>query len=308
MHKNKRSWDCALEELRGAVTISIPEVPIELYKPLRLSYDYLKSNEAKYLFLLCSLFEEDSDICPEELLIYGMGLHIYPGINNLEHARNKVCYMLETLKDCFLLSQRSYKNYVKMHDVVRDVAIYITSKGKPIFMVSHDMNSKEFPRKDSYEQYTHMSIVANNFDKFPSPIIFPKLKLLMLRLYFTESFKLQDDFFDGMSKLDVLCLRGHSYSHSILPFPASIQRFSSLRTLRLSNLRLDDISIIGELVTLEILNITYSELEELPVEIGKLINLIMLELRNADRTLKKDFSWGLTKTSSIGGTTYDGGK
>ncbi|KAK4727237.1 hypothetical protein R3W88_032154 [Solanum pinnatisectum] len=287
MHKNKRSWDCALEELCGAATISIPEVPTELYKPLRQSYDYLQSNEAKFLFLLCSLFEEDSDICPEELLIYGMGLHIFPGINNLEHARNKVCYMLETLKDCFLLSQGSYKNYVKMHDVVRDVAIYIASEGKHIFMVSHDMNSKEFPRKDSYKQYTHMSIVANNFDELPSPIIFPKLNLLMLRLCFTESFKLQDDFFDEMSKLDVLSLRGHSYSHSIRPFPASIQRFSSLRTLCLSNLRLDDISIIGELVTLEILSIRYSELEELPVEIGKLINLIMLEWRNEDRTLKR---------------------
>ncbi|KAK6779027.1 hypothetical protein RDI58_025745 [Solanum bulbocastanum] len=124
-HKNKRSWDCALEELRGAVTVSIPEVPKELYKPLRLSYDYLGSNEAKYLFLLCSLFEEDSDIWIEELLRYGMGLHIFPGIKNLEQARDKVYSLLETLEDGFLLSQGSNKNYVKMHDVVRDVAKYI---------------------------------------------------------------------------------------------------------------------------------------------------------------------------------------
>lgn len=61
-HKTKRSWNCALGQLRGAETISILEVPTELYKPLRLSYDYLGSNEAKYLFLLCSLFEEDRDI------------------------------------------------------------------------------------------------------------------------------------------------------------------------------------------------------------------------------------------------------
>ncbi|TMW85510.1 hypothetical protein EJD97_023035 [Solanum chilense] len=286
-HKNKRSWDCALEELRSAVTISIPEVPTELYKPLKLSYDHLQSNEAKYLFLLCSLFEEDSDICPEELLRYGMGLHIFPGIKNLEHARNKVCYMLETFKDCFLLSQGSDKNYVKMHDVMRDVAIYIASEGKHIFMINHNVNSEEFPRKDSYEQYTHMSIVANNFDELPSPIIFPKLKLLMVKLCFKESFKLQDDFFDGMSELNVLSLRGARYANPILPFPGSIQRLSSLRTLCLSKLRLDDISIIGELVTLEILSIVDCKLEELPVEIGELINLIMLEWRNVDRSLKR---------------------
>ncbi|KAH0710944.1 hypothetical protein KY284_012371 [Solanum tuberosum] len=283
-HKNKRSWDCALEELRSAVTISIREVPTELYNPLRLSYDYLQSNEAKHLFLLCSLFEEDSDICPEELLRYGMGLHIFSAVKNLEDARNKVCYMLETFKDCFLLSQGSDKNYVKMHDVVRDVAIYIASEGKHIFMVSHDVNSEEFPRKDSYEQYTHMSIVANNFDELPSPIIFPKLKLLMLKLRFEE---LQDDFFDGKSELNVLSLRGARYKSPIVPFPESIKKLSSLRTLCLSELRLDDISIIGELVKLEILSIIDSKLEELPVEIGKLTNLIMLEWRNVEIELKR---------------------
>ncbi|KAL3369785.1 hypothetical protein AABB24_007026 [Solanum stoloniferum] len=286
-HKTKRSWDCALEELRGAETIDIPEVHTEVYKPLRLSYDYLGSNEAKCLFLLCSLFEEDSNICPEELLRYGMGLRIFPRIKNLEHARNKMCYLLEILKDCFLLYQGSEKNYVKMHDVVRDVAIYIASEGKDIFMVSHDVNSKEFPRKDSYEQYSHMSIVANKFDELPSPIFCPKLKLLMLKLCFEEDpIKLQDDFFDGMSKLNVLSFRTDDYRYSILPFPASIQRLSNLRTLCLSNLKLDDISIIGELVTLEILSIRDSKLVELPVEIGKLTNLIMLELRNEEKALE----------------------
>ncbi|XP_055801749.1 disease resistance protein At4g27190-like [Solanum dulcamara] len=109
-HKTKCSWDCALEQLHGVVTIIIPEVLTEVYKPLRLSYDYLRSNEAKCLFLLCSLFEENSDIHPEELLRYGRGLRIFPEIGNLEHARNMVCYLLETFKDGFLLSQGTYKN------------------------------------------------------------------------------------------------------------------------------------------------------------------------------------------------------
>lgn len=96
---------------------------------------------------------------------------------------------------------------------------------------------------------------------------------------------------------------------SILPFPASVQRLSSLRTLCLSNLRLDGISIMGELVTLEILRIRGSQLEELPVEIGKLTNLIMLELRNdSNKQLKKDFSRCLIKASSIGGTIYGGSR
>ncbi|XP_049400077.1 disease resistance protein RPS5-like [Solanum stenotomum] len=298
-HKNKRSWDCALEELRGAVTVSIPEVPKELYKPLRLSYDYLGSNEAKYLFLLCSLFEEDSDIWIEELLKYGMGLHIFPGIKNLEQARDKVYSLLETLEDGFLLSQGSNKNYVKMHDVVRDVAKYIASEREHIFMVSHDVNSEEFPRKDSYEQYSHMSIVANKFEELPSPIICPKLKLLMLKLHFEDPFKLQDDFFDEMTSLNVLSLSGYRFVESILHFPASIRRLASLRTLCLSNLRLDDISFIGELVELKILCIIDCELDELPEEIGKLTKLIRLEFWNRKIALKRISGGVLSKLAQL---------
>ncbi|KAK4716338.1 hypothetical protein R3W88_014676 [Solanum pinnatisectum] len=174
-----------------------------------------------------------------------------------------------------------------MHDVVCDVAIYIASERKHIFMVSHDVNSEEFPRKDTYKQYSHMSIVANIFDERPSPIFCPKLKLLMLKLCLKEPIELQDDFFDRMSKLNVLSIRGDKYKESIWPFLASIRTLSSLRMLCLTNLRLDDISIIGELVTLEILSIRDSLLEELPMEIGKLTNLIMFEFRNEQGELKR---------------------
>ncbi|KAH0653284.1 hypothetical protein KY289_030962 [Solanum tuberosum] len=188
-HKTKRSWNCALEQLRGAETISIPEVPTELYKPLRLSYDYLGSNEAKYLFLLCSLFEEDSNISPEELLGYGSGLLIFPGIENLEQARDRVCLLLEILKDGFLLSRGSFENYVKMHDVVRAMALSIASEGENNFMVSHHVNSEEFPRRTTYEHFSHMSIVANKFDELPRPIVCPKLKLLIIH---SEVVKFED--------------------------------------------------------------------------------------------------------------------
>ncbi|XP_015169915.1 LOW QUALITY PROTEIN: disease resistance protein RPS2-like [Solanum tuberosum] len=284
--KTKPSWEDALEQLRRAETANIPGLHKELYRHLRLSYDYLESDEVKYLFLLCSLFEEDSDIWIEELLRYGMGLGMFSEMNNLEHARNRVCLLIEILKDSFLLSQGSNKNYVKMHDVVRDVAIYIASEGDHIFMVRHDVNSKVFPKKDSYEQYNHMSIVANEFEELPRPIFCPKLKLLMLKLCFENPFKLQDNFFNGMGELKVLSL-GRYNEDSICPFPASIQRLSTLRTLHLINLKLDDISIIGELVNLEILSIRDSRLDELPEEIGNLAKLIVLGFWNKKKTLKR---------------------
>ncbi|KAF3673170.1 putative disease resistance protein-like isoform X2 [Capsicum annuum] len=289
--KTKPSWEDALKQLQKSAPRNIPGVLTNVYQPLKVSYNHLESDEARYVFLLCSLFEEDRDIWTEELLRYGMGLDIFSEIENFEHARNRMCLLLETLKDSFLLSLGSDKRFVKMHDVVRDVAIYIASEGNHILMVSHDVNSEEFPRKDSYEQYSHMSIVANKFDELPGPILCPKLKLLMLKLCFGDPFKLQDDFFYGMSKLNVLSIEGVNYDAFIQTLPTSIQRLSNLRTLCLTDLMLDDISIIGELVTLEILSIRKSYLVELPVEIGKLTNLIMLEF------VRKEEDGGLIRIS-----------
>ncbi|XP_027769088.1 probable disease resistance protein At1g61180 [Solanum pennellii] len=285
--KTKPSWEDALKQLCSADTRNIPGVHARVYGPLRLSYDYIESDEARYLFLLCSLFEEDSDIWIEELLRYGKGLGIFTEMKNLEHARNRVCLLIEILKESFLLSQGSDKNYVKMHDVLRDVAIYISSEEEHKFMVRHDVNSKVFPQKDSYEQYSHMSIVANEFEELPRPIFCPKLKLLMLKLCSRNSFKLQDNFFNDMGELKVLSLMGGYNEGSIRRFPASIQRLPSLRTLHLINLKLDDISIIGELVNLEILSIRDTRLDELPEEIGNLTKLIVLEFWNENEVDKR---------------------
>ncbi|XP_049385850.1 disease resistance protein SUMM2-like, partial [Solanum stenotomum] len=132
--KTKPSWEDALRQLRRAEARNIPGVHEKVYESLRLSYDHLGENEAKYLFLLCSLFEEDSNIWTEELHLFGMGLGIFSGIENLEDARNRLSLLLEILKDGFLLSQGSDKNHVTMHDVVRDVAISIASEGEHNFM------------------------------------------------------------------------------------------------------------------------------------------------------------------------------
>ncbi|XP_049368958.1 probable disease resistance protein At1g61310 [Solanum verrucosum] len=103
--KTRPSWEDALRQLRRAEAKNIRGVHEKVYKSLRLSYDHLGKNEAKYLFLLCSLFEEDSNIRTEELRTFGMGLGIFSGIENLEHARNRLCFLLKILKDGFLLSQ-----------------------------------------------------------------------------------------------------------------------------------------------------------------------------------------------------------
>lgn len=105
-----------------------------------------------------------------------------------------------------------------MHDLIRHMAISIAAEGKYVFMVSHEVNSEEFPKRTSYERYNHMSIVAMKFDGLPKPISFSSFEFLMLKL-FEESFRLEDDFFFvRMSNLNVLCVRGAGYGLSISAF------------------------------------------------------------------------------------------
>ncbi|KAF3665663.1 hypothetical protein FXO38_09440 [Capsicum annuum] len=60
--KAKPLWEDALVELKKSAPKSIPRVLTEVYQPLKTSYNHLESDEAKDVFLLCSLFQEDSDI------------------------------------------------------------------------------------------------------------------------------------------------------------------------------------------------------------------------------------------------------
>lgn len=68
--KKKDFWVDALKQLQQSAPTIIDEVIKDVYIPLKLSYDHLESDEVRNLFLLCSLFEEDSNIWPEELLRY----------------------------------------------------------------------------------------------------------------------------------------------------------------------------------------------------------------------------------------------
>lgn len=90
--KTKPSWENALRQLRRAKVRNIPGVHEKVYESLKLSYDHLGENEAKCLFLVCFLFQEDNNIWIEELLKYGMGLRIFSGIENIEDAKNRYVF------------------------------------------------------------------------------------------------------------------------------------------------------------------------------------------------------------------------
>jgi hypothetical protein len=71
-------WKVTLQSLRNIGAIhGVDDDMFEIYKCLKVSYDYLKDKKAKGLFLICSLFREDEKISIEFLTRLCIGAGIF---------------------------------------------------------------------------------------------------------------------------------------------------------------------------------------------------------------------------------------
>jgi disease resistance protein RPS2 len=119
-------WKHALNELQRSVSCP-PHIADKIYKPLKWSYDSLEGKNIKYCFLYCSLFPEDFSIAISELAQCWLAEGLLDEQENYEDSFNRVIALIENLKDSCLLEDGAREDTVKMHDVVRDVAIWIAS-------------------------------------------------------------------------------------------------------------------------------------------------------------------------------------
>ncbi|KAF3438238.1 hypothetical protein FNV43_RR20999 [Rhamnella rubrinervis] len=272
--KGKEEWNDALFQLRKSIARNISaEVGANVFSSIELSYTFLRSEEAKSCFLLCCLFPEDHDIPIETLVRYGKGLRLFENTDAMEEARNRVHTLVQTLKRCFLLLDSNKRGCVKLHDVVRDVAISIASKEHG-FVVICSNEIEEWPEIDTWENCTTISVVTNKIKKHLNRLVCPKLKLLHLSTKLLHQQEFNDNFFRGMENLEVLTFQ----KVDIQSLPSPLQVLRNMRTLRLENCVLKDISSIGALVKLEILSLFGSIIQELPREIGHLQHLKLLDI------------------------------
>ncbi|KAK6124811.1 hypothetical protein DH2020_041427 [Rehmannia glutinosa] len=265
--KNILVWRDALLQLKSGNPVDMPDVIARVYNPLKLSYDSLDNQSARSLFLLCSLFPEDRNIPLEYLTFYGMGLSMFEGIRNLEEARNRAFTLVEMLKSRFLLLDGRDERHVKMHDVVRDVAIFTASKEGRVNLNSIDWSIE-------HSNCTWISVISKKGNDLPMRLIFRNLRLLLIDNSEEIELEMDDDFFEGMKGLNVLFLKS-IWSRSL---PQTIQLLKELRTLHLDSCTIDTISFVGELSNLEILCCRSCHwIEELPIELGSLDKLRFLE-------------------------------
>ncbi|KAK9291467.1 hypothetical protein L1049_019415 [Liquidambar formosana] len=200
-NKDLSFWHDALNRLRK----SIQEKDVSL--ALELSYTHLESEEAKYFFLLCSLFPEDHSIAIEDLLKYGIGLGSFQDVDTVDEAIVRANTLVYNLKYSCLLLESHREEYVRIHDVVRDIAISIASKGNRAFLAKAGLGLREWPKKDTYEPYTAISIMSNDIHELPEGLECPNLQILFLDGN-RPSLQFPENFFLGMENLKVLKMSG----------------------------------------------------------------------------------------------------
>ncbi|KAA3453074.1 disease resistance protein isoform X1 [Gossypium australe] len=263
---NCYEWEATYRRLEGRRLTEIEDVNEEnAYVCLEASFDYLKDMETKTCFLLCSLYPEDHEIYVEDLVGYAWGLELYKGVDSIKDLRSEVLASIETLKNSGLLLDCG-ERHVKMHDVVRQFALWIASSRKEISFGTVET----LPMDESFKRYTTISFVANQTDELPKGVVFPNLKFL---LHGGGCFKeTSSEFFVGMKALQVCALKCQLISL------AAFQFHMNLRTLCLIGCQLSDIPMLGKLKTLHILSLRQSYITELPIEAGELENLRLLDL------------------------------
>lgn len=127
-NKGLYDWRNALTELKRSTFANIDGMEENVYKSIKFSYDFLRSEEAQSLFLLCSMREEDANIHLHLLLIQAIGWGLFQNVYTLEETIWRLHALVNKLKARYLLLEGDHYWSVKMHDVVRDVGISIASK------------------------------------------------------------------------------------------------------------------------------------------------------------------------------------
>ncbi|MBA0845697.1 hypothetical protein Goarm_022374, partial [Gossypium armourianum] len=274
-------WRAVNQRFKDSRHLDNEEVLGGVLKPLKLSYDYLKKgnsqmtgNDIQMCFLLCSLFPEDDEIPIELLIMCGIGVGSFPNAYSTEDKRNEIGIALKKLQKSGLLLESGYAGTIRMHDVVRDFAHWLTSTGENRFMVKDKL--KEWPHM--VESYTAIALwnCSSNIKKFPHKVEFPKLKILFLHGDWRQGdgfLVVSGTFFEEMKALQVLCLKRVNFS------PIGFPSLPNLKTLCCIYCKLENFSSsLTNMRGLEILALSCTKIDEINEELVKLPILKYLRL------------------------------
>ncbi|AAF34847.1 hypothetical protein; 11196-13892 [Arabidopsis thaliana] len=203
---------------------------------LKYSYDSLKGEDVKMCLLYCALFPEDAKIRKENLIEYWICEEIIDGSEGIDKAENQGYEIIGSLVRASLLMEEvelDGANIVCLHDVVREMALWIASdlgKQNEAFIVRASVGLREILKVENWNVVRRMSLMKNNIAHLDGRLDCMELTTLLLQSTHLE--KISSEFFNSMPKLAVLDLSGNYYLSEL---PNGISELVSLQYLNLSS-------------------------------------------------------------------------
>ncbi|GKV15917.1 hypothetical protein SLEP1_g26648 [Rubroshorea leprosula] len=272
-----RLWRVALNQLKEH-TRNVLGTEDDEFKALKFSYDCLK-DQIKYCFLYCAMYPEDYKIPKEEIIECWIEEGLIDVMETRQVMKDEGHAILRKLEDnCLLEFVKNGKDCVRMHDVVRDMALHIT-RTSPRFFVKAGLELKELPEVQEWrEDILKVSLMQNYIQEIPSSMPSPKCPMLTTLLLSHNSFlTIPEAFFEHMLGLKILDLSNNEKLNSL---PNSISKLVNLTTLLLWGcMCLKKVPSLSNLSALKKLDLRGTKIEEFPQGLEMLTNLKYLNLK-----------------------------
>ncbi|KAJ9671355.1 hypothetical protein PVL29_025176 [Vitis rotundifolia] len=269
-------WRNALNELRGRTQGLTIDMENGVFKILEFSYDRLNDEKLRDCLLYCALFPEDYMIRRVSLIKYWIAEGMVGEMETRRAEFDRGHAILNKLENVCLLERCENGKCVKMHDVIRDMAIRISARNSR-FMVRPGKNLNDLLNEiEWFEDLERVSLMHSQLSSLKSVPNCPKLSTLLLPSWHGLCEGLPNAFFVHMPSLKVLDL---SYL-DISSLPDSISNLVNLRALFLCHCRkLNHVPSLAKLKELRELDLSESRMTELPAGIEQLALLKCLALR-----------------------------
>ncbi|XVF18906.1 hypothetical protein REPUB_Repub11eG0063900 [Reevesia pubescens] len=278
--RNIHEWRNALNELKRNAT-SVNKLDVKVLQPLQFSYDHLEDETVKQCFLCCALYPEDAEIFTDELIELWISEGLVEELDSMQDEIDKGHAILNKLiNNCLLENSVKYGEiFVRLHDLVRDMALRITSI-RPRFLVRAGMQLAKIPSVQEWaEDLDKVSLMKNRGMQISLQMQPPKCQMLTtLLLSDCGIMSIPECFFEQMRGLKILDL---SWNH-IKSLPNSISNLETLTTLLLSGCKkLESVPSFSKLQALKKLDLRATGIKELPHGMERLVNLKYLNLSRA---------------------------